>query len=205
MRTFASIRATSRVALVLSLALAGPAQAHVGHELTTSFTSGLGHPASGLDHLLAMVAVGLWAAGALEAGRRWLAPASFVGAMVLAAAATMQAASNLPMLEAAIATSVVLLGALMLAGRRVPAGAALTLVAAAGALHGAAHGLELPPDGSGLPYALGFVAATSLLHAVGLGVGAILRRGADGGARQLPKLLGLAVGFGGMALVMARV
>jgi urease accessory protein len=181
-------------------AMSGAAAAHTGHG-THGLLEGLAHPVSGADHLLAMLAVGLWAAVALPQGRRWQAPALFVA--VMAAAATLAGLGiAVPTgLETAIAASVVLLGGLLIGGQRVAAPAGLALVAVSAALHGAAHGLEMAPATSALAYGTGFVAATAAWHAVGLIAGGGLRR--LGGAAQAAA--GSLVGAGGLLMLLARI
>lgn len=152
-----------------ALALAaGSAAAHPGHE--HGLIAGLAHPLAGGDHLLAMVAVGVWSAAALPAARRWAGPAAFVAAM-LAGAVAGAAGLAVPGLETGIAASVVLLGLLLAAAGRAPAAPGLALVALAASLHGLAHGAELPAGASFAAYAAGFLASTAALHATGLAIG----------------------------------
>jgi urease accessory protein len=153
-------------AFALALTFASPAFAHTGHGEVAGFMAGLAHPVFGLDHLLAMVTVGLWAG--LVGGRSlFVWPASFVGAMLVGGALAMNGVM-LPGVELVIAASVVALG-LAVALRLKPQivlGAAL--IALFGLAHGHAHGLEAPGTGSGFAYAVGFVLATAALHGVGL-------------------------------------
>lgn len=139
------------------------AQAHTGDH-GAGFAAGFGHPLGGLDHVLAMVAVGLWAAQ--SGGRRlWAVPAVFLAAL---AAGALGAAAGLalPLAEPGSVGSVLVLGALVALGARLPAWAGLTLVAAFALCHGHAHGAGLPAGG-GLVYGLGFMAASLLLHIAG--------------------------------------
>lgn len=161
-------------AFVLLAASAGAA-AHPFHPLGTGFAAGFTHPFAGLDHLLAMVAVGLWAA---QFGGRWLwaIPLAFVGAM-LAGGALGFAGLTLPLLEPMIAASVLALGLLTMFRIRLHA-AGLALVAAFALFHGVAHGAELPVADAALPYAAGFTVATALLHALGLAAGLQLKNAA---------------------------
>jgi urease accessory protein len=149
------------------------AQAHTGHG-TTSLMEGLVHP-FGADHLLAMVAVGLWSTIALPTHRAWQGPAVFLAA--LASSAVLGAMGwNLPYLEHAIALSVVLFGAmLVMAQQKVPAWLGLGVVAMGAALHGLAHGAETPDSGF-VGYAAGFMLTTAALHVGGVAVGLSLRR-----------------------------
>ncbi|NML15732.1 urease accessory protein UreJ [Azohydromonas sp. G-1-1-14] len=190
-------RVLSRAAAALTLAtVAGTAAAHPGH--ATSLADGLAHPFLGLDHLLAMVAVGLWSARALPAARRWQAPAVFVAAMLAAALAALGGVA-LPGVEVAIAASVMLCGVLVALGRRMSPNAGLALVALAALAHGLAHGAEAPAGGFAA-FAAGFVAATAALHGAGL---ALAVR-----AQRLPALAwtvtGAALGAGGLAMLAAR-
>ena len=186
----------------LALLAAGAAQAHPGHD-TTSLVAGLSHPFEGLDHLLAMVAVGLWSAAALPAGRRVAGPAVFL-AMLLLGAALPQVGVQLPGLEAGVAVSVTALGALMIAARsqalRLPVPAGLALVGLAALLHGMAHGAELGAGQSFAGYAAGFMAASALLHGAGLAVGGWLQAGRAWAWRATAGL----VGFSGLALLAGR-
>lgn len=179
-----------RGAAALGLALAaGTASAHTGHG-TESLFQGLAHPL-GLDHLLAMVAVGVWSAAAFDGARRWLAPLTFLCAMTAAALLAM-AGLSLPFVEHGIALSVAMFGAMLAFAKRVPAAPGLALVASAAALHGVAHGAELPAGASVAGYALGFLATTAALHAGGVGLGAMLRERGAWIWRSAGALLGLA-------------
>jgi len=162
------MRATmKRFGLALAVAsAASPALAHTGVGAVHGFGAGLMHPLTGVDHLLAMVAVGLWA-GLVGGRARWAYPLAFVAMMVVAGLWGMSGAS-LPGVEIGIAVSVVILG-LAIALRSTPplaAGAAACAIFAI--FHGYAHGAELPEGASSLGYALGFVLATAALHGVGL-------------------------------------
>ncbi len=166
-----SIRRVAAAALLAGLA--GAAQAHPGHG-ATSLMEGLAHP-FGLDHLLAMVAVGVWSVSALPRGKAWRGPAAFLLALV-ASAALGAAGVTLPFLEQGVALSVVLFGALLVLARHpMPASLGLGLVAAAASLHGLAHGAETPATGF-TGYAIGFVATTALMHLGGVGAGLAIRR-----------------------------
>ena len=187
-----------RVAAAALLAgLAGAAQAHPGHG-ATSLMEGLAHP-FGLDHLLAMVAVGVWSVSALPQGRVWQGPAAFLAALV-ASAALGAAGVTLPFLEHGVALSVVLFGAMLVLARRpMPASLGLGLVAAAASLHGLAHGAETPATGFA-GYAIGFLATTALMHVSGVGAGLAIRRWLA--ARSGLVLGGLGALLGGAGLVL---
>ncbi len=155
--------------LVLTLALLAPtaAFAHPGHGETTSLFAGLQHPLSGLDHITAMLAVGLLAA--LKGGRAlWLWPLTFVGVMVAGGALGM-AQVPLPLVEPAILASVIVLGLLVALAVNLPAWLGTLVIGVAALFHGHAHGLEAA-NLDGLGYMIGFVAATAALHLAGIGI-----------------------------------
>lgn len=168
------IRRLSAPGLALALAaLPGAALAHAGAD-AGGLSAGLAHPVGGADHLLAMVAVGLWAA---QAGGRaaGAAPAAFV--LALAAGAGLAAAGwPVPAVEPLILASVVVLGAAVALALRPSLWAVLPAVALFGLAHGAAHGLEAPAAG-GPGYAAGFVIATLALHGLGYGLGRLVAGG----------------------------
>ena len=159
------------------LALAGTASAHTGHG-THGFLAGLDHPL-GPDHLLAMVAVGAWSAAACRGAQRALGPLAFLIAMSIGAA--VGAAGLAPsFVESGIAASVVLMGALLVLARRLPPALGLALIAVTGALHGIAHGGEIPAGTGFASYAAGFLLTTALLHGVGLAAGVRLAQAREG-------------------------
>jgi urease accessory protein len=193
-------RQAARGLLVASVlvGLSTAAQAHTGHG-THSLMAGLAHPL-GLDHLLAMVAVGVWSVFGLPTGKAWWGPATFLLALLVSAAAA-TAGATLPLLEHAIALSVVVLGALLaLAHRGAPWWVGTGLVALAAALHGLAHGAEAPATGHGA-YALGFLLTTVMLHTGGVGLGVAIRRWLAERSGWALAGLGTALGVTGLALV----
>jgi urease accessory protein len=146
--------------------LASAAQAHVGAGGSPGFAAGFAHPLGGLDHVLAMVAVGLFAANL--GGRALVAvPLSFLALMGVGGVLGMFG-FGLPAAEIGIALSVVLLGLAVALPRRWPLGAAAALVGVFALFHGHAHGAEMPLGAAAAGYAAGFVAATALLHLGGL-------------------------------------
>lgn len=174
--------------LALGGLLAAGAQAHPGHE-AASLAAGLAHPFAGADHLLAMLAVGLWSAAALPRGRRWLGPATFVA--LLCAGAVLAWSWGVPAgLEAMVGLSVAAFGALLLAGRRLPAALGLGLIGAAALLHGGAHAGDLQAGGAQAAYAAGFMASSLLLHAAGLSLGQRMARLTPWAWRLAATLLG---------------
>lgn len=147
-----------------------------GHEETgaaTGFLSGLWHPVSGLDHVLAMIAVGLWGAQ-LGAPALWVLPVAFPMVMAFGGMLGMMGFAT-PGVEVGIAVSALVLGAMVAAEARPPLWAAAMVVAFFAIFHGNAHGTELPPGSSAILYSVGFVIATGLLHAVGIVLGLIHR------------------------------
>lgn len=185
------------LATTVTLAGAAPALAHTGHTETSGFLSGLMHPIGGLDHILAMVAVGVWAA--LIGGKRsYLWPISFVGAMVVGFALSAFGLS-VPLIEPGILASVVVLGLLIAAAAPVASSIGCAIIALFAVFHGAAHGLEAP-GGSLMGYAVGFALATAGLHMVGLGFGTIATSPAG---RWVLRLAGGASAAGGLALAFA--
>jgi len=148
------------------------AQAHPGHA-TSSVANGFSHPISGIDHLLAMIAVGLWA-GQLGGRARWQIPVAFLGVMILGGALGM-AGIAVPAVEQGLVASVLILGILIAAAVRLPAAASMALIGAFALFHGVAHGTEMPVNASGLNYAGGFLSATALLNVGGLALGTIAK------------------------------
>jgi urease accessory protein len=181
-----------------ALALAPTAYAHVGVGQTTGFARGFMHPLSGLDHVLAMVAVGLWA-GQRSGRARWLIPVTFVTIMALGGiAGTMGIA--VPFVEQGIALSVLVLGVLVAAAVRWPLPVSMLVVGVFALFHGHSHGAEMAASVSGLEYGSGFVLATALLHAIGVGAGTLVR-GFD--RDILARLLGGAIAASGVYLLLA--
>ncbi len=166
---------TSRWApLVFAMAFwAQSAEAHINKGEAIGFLSGVRHPISGLDHVLAMIAVGLWGAQ-LGAPAIWVLPVAFP--MVMAFGGMMGLLGiPLPGIEFGIAASMILLGAAVMFELRPPLALAAVLVGFFAIFHGHAHGTELPPGQSGLLYSMGFVIATGCLHGVGISIGLVHR------------------------------
>jgi urease accessory protein len=172
--------------------------AHPGHGPAMGFEPGFAHPLGGLDHLLALLAVGLWAA---QLGGRafWAVPLSFVSVMALGGILGMQGTA-LPFVETGIIASVLVLGVLIAAGARLPLAGSMALAGLFALFHGYAHGAEMSESGSGITYAAGFVLATVLLHLGGMGLGLA----AEKGARPiLVRFAGAAVALAGICFFMA--
>jgi urease accessory protein len=170
------LSASQRNALLLGILLCVPslARAHVGVGQTSGFSHGFGHPLSGLDHVCAMVAVGLWAA---QMGGRaiWAVPLTFVSVMAFGGFLGVLHV-QIPFIETGIVISVLTLGVFIAAAVRMPLIASILIVGLFAIFHGHAHGEEMLEKASGLAYAVGFVLATALLHAIGIGLGIGIQR-----------------------------
>ena len=167
--------ALDRLAIAASgILLPTAAFAHPSIEHVAGFTHGFAHPWTGLDHILAMVLVGMFA---WQLGGRalWLVPAAFV-TLMMAGGLLGATGTALPFVETGIALSIVVLGAAVACRMRVSTALAMAVVGLFAIFHGHAHGAEMPADASGLAYGLGFVAATALLHLTGIGAGALVGR-----------------------------
>lgn len=176
-----------------ALAAASPAEAHIIDAAGAGWAHGFAHPFSGLDHILAMVAVGVWAA---QTGRPalWVLPVVFPLAMAVGGLLGV-AGVPVPGIEAGIAASVLGLGLLIAFQAKPPLAISVVLVALFALFHGHAHGTELPQAASPALYGAGFVLATAILHAIGLGIGLVMR---------LPKGM-TAIRVGGGAIAAAGV
>jgi urease accessory protein len=187
---------TKLLTAIILFGTSSAAFAHPGHDVS-GFAAGLMHPFSGMDHLLAMVAVGLWAAQG--GGRKvWLLPATFMTMLAVGAGIATQWQS-LPLVEAGIATSVLALGLLIALAMQLPASLSVAVTALFGLLHGYAHGLELPESAGPAAYALGFLAATATLHLSGIAMGVVTRQR----YAALAKMLGIAIAAAGAYLLVS--
>jgi urease accessory protein len=187
---------TARTLQTGSSLMAGAAFAHTGHDGGSGFMHGFLHPVGGLDHVLAMVLVGLIAA-AMGARALWALPAAFVAMMAAGGLAGM-AGLPLPGLEAGIALSVIVLGAMLAIARFPTVAVAVALTGAFAVFHGFAHGAEMPANASGASYAAGFILATALLHATGILGGLALDRF---GGRMMARFAGAAGAMAGIAIL----
>jgi urease accessory protein len=188
---------TRFVIFALSLALIpGIAYGHSGH--ADGGLHGVLHPFTGLDHLCAMIAVGIWAA---QTGGRttWILPVTFVSIMALGGILGLSGAS-LPYFEGGIVASLLILGVLIAAAIRLPLYLGMSLVAGFALFHGYAHGIEMPRDASSLNYALGFMFSTVLLHLTGIGLAFSLDKA---GHKPYIKMAGVAIAALGGALCFA--
>jgi urease accessory protein len=169
-----AIRATAACLALLPTA----ALAHTGIGDASGFAHGFAHPISGLDHILAMVMVGVFA---WQLGGRalWLVPAAFVLVMALGGALGV-AGIEVPFVETGIALSVIVLGAIVALGVKAPVAAAMGIVGLFAVFHGHAHGMEMPENAGGVAYAAGFMIATAMLHVAGIGVGFLIGKAGEG-------------------------
>lgn len=190
----------ARIAVVIATIVPTAAFAHSGGGDAHDFVHGFAHPFGGLDHLLAMITVGLFA---YQLGGRalWLVPASFVVAMTAGGALGL-AGIPVPFVEAGIAASVLVLGAIVAFGVKAPVAVAMAMVAAFAVFHGHAHGAEMPAGGSIAAYSAGFVLATALLHAAGVTLGLLIGRFAEAYGRLGFRLSGGLVALAGGAILL---
>ncbi len=186
------------LAVIAFAASTAPAFAHLDPAEHGSLMAGFTHPLSGLDHILVMIAVGLWAA---QIGGRalWVVPSAFVGTMAFGFALAM-AGVHLPFVEPAILASVVALGLLVAMAVRMETVACAAVVGVFALFHGYAHGGELGAAGA-LPFSTGFVIATALLHAAGIGLGLGIGKLSSG--RMISRILGGITAFAGLALIVS--
>ncbi len=185
------------ITALCALAMPLTAAAHTFGIHGAGFMQGMLHPLSGLDHLLAMVAVGLWAS---QLGGRalWAVPLAFVGAMVIGGVLGMTGYA-LPFTETVIMLSVLTLALMISFAVRLPTAVSMLLVGLFALFHGHAHGTELPQAASVADYALGFIITTTALHIVGILAGVGLSRV---GSRYLVRVSGIGIAITGVALLL---
>ncbi len=186
-------------ALAPTLAFAHPGVA--GH--THGFVHGFAHPISGVDHILAMVAVGIFAAN-LGGRALWAVPLTFMGFMLVGGALGILG-FPLPFVEVGIALSIVVLGLAVAVKWDWPVAVAMGMVGLFAVFHGHAHGTEMPLDVSGVAYAAGFVAATGLLHLAGIGVGFGISKTGQLTSHRITQAGGVAVALAGVAVLAGLV
>ncbi len=164
---------TAIMVIAIVLFSLSPASAHVQRGGAVGFTTGFYHPWSGWDHILAMVAVGVWG---VQLGRPaiWLLPVTFPVIMSIGGFLGL-IGCPLPGTEVGIGLSALLLGLMVAAEAHPPLWVAVLMVGIFGLYHGHAHGTELPPNEDGLSYSIGFVIATGCLHGVGITLGLVHR------------------------------
>jgi urease accessory protein len=187
---------------IVALMLASPvaALAHTRGGEALGFASGLRHPVSGLDHVVAMIAVGLWGAQLGEPAV-WLLPVTFPMVMAFGGMLGLVGIA-LPGIEVGIAASAIVLGFAVFREARPSLWVAAVVVGAFAIFHGNAHGTELPPGANAILYSVGFVIATGLLHATGIGLGVAHRWPAG---RTALRALGAGVALAGMVFLWRAV
>lgn len=198
MRPGAASAAVIAAAFAIYIVAAASASAHLAAATAGGWSDGLAHPFSGIDHLLAMIAVGVWA---VQLGGRamWLLPLTFPLFMAIGGGLGL-AGVALPGAEDGVALSVAVLGVVLAVAARPPLAIGMATVGAFGLVHGNAHGATMPEAAAPMLYALGFMAGTVLLHAIGVALGLITR--SPFGQRLLP--IGAAAVAGiGITLVLA--
>jgi len=171
-RRYSSTRAARWAAFAFLLILPGLALAHIGQgDLSGGFLAGLEHPVFGLDHVVAMVAVGLWGAQ-LRQPAIWILPVTFP--LVMSFGGILGGLGvPIPGIEIGIAVSAIVLGAMIALAARPPLWGAGVIVGVFAIFHGYAHGAELPESANAISYAMGFVIATGSLHVLGILIGVI--------------------------------
>ncbi|WP_404361267.1 HupE/UreJ family protein [Methylotuvimicrobium sp. KM1] len=186
------------IGITAFFAYGNAAQAHTFGAEGAGFAEGFIHPFIGVDHLLAMLAIGIWA---VQLGHKalWRLPAAFVGTMSLAALLASYG-PVLPLLELAIAATVLFLGIILMFSVRLPIAAGMLIAGLFASVHGYAHGLEMPQAASPLFYGAGFIAATSLVHAFGITMAVLIKR-----QLWLTRAGGLAIAATGLYLATATI
>jgi len=195
-----SRRAATRIALLALAAVPGLALAHTGaaphvHNAAEALAAGFIHPFTGLDHMAAMVALGIWSA--LATKRIWVAPLAFASALLIGAVLGL-AGFALPAIEPMIAASVLVLGLLVATNARLPLAAGALLAAGFALFHGVAHGAELAGPQAAWSL-IGMVSATALLHGAGLAASKLLQQRSV----WAPRVAGAAVALFGASLLIA--
>ena len=194
LRTLPARFVAAAVAACPITVLAHPAAEHV-----IGFMQGIAHPFGGIDHLLAMVAVGLL--GARLGGRaRWLIPASFMTLMAVGTCLGM-AGVSLPLVETGIAASIVVFGLLLASGRDMTVPSTMIVVGFFALFHGHAHGSEAAPDVAGIGYEFGLLLATGVLHASGVLAAMLLMRWNRAAATPVLRWSGSLVALGGLGVL----
>lgn len=203
--TRACLAVSAAVALLPAVASAHPgAHAHAGAEHASGFIAGTLHPITGIDHVLAMIAVGFLGA---RMGRRatWALPLTFVGAMALGGVIAFAGGRvDSSIIEHGIVASVLVLGVMIALGARLPMPLVTGIVAIAALFHGHAHGTELPESASAFTYATGFLVATAALHAVGVAIGVGVARTPQNASLTVARLSGAAIVACGAAMLFVH-
>lgn len=172
--------------------------AHTGVTATSGFLHGALHPLTGLDHMIAMIAVGIWA---YQLGRKslWIVPTSFVSIMIIAGILGMSGVA-IPLVEQGIIFSILTLGLLIAAAKKLPPWLSIIIVGLFAIFHGHAHGSEIPALASGASYALGFAIATASLHLLGIGIGFFVSKKMS---VPMVRYVGTGIGLSGIILMLS--
>lgn len=175
------------------------ALAHVGIGSTSGLARGFMHPLSGLDHQLAMILVGIFA---YQLGGRalWLVPLTFVSVMAVGGFLGILAIPR-PFVEIGVAISVIVLGAIVAFGIKTPVAVTMGVVGLFAIFHGHAHGSEMPMDASAVAYGIGFMLATALLHAIGIGIGFLIGLSSKRLGDNVYRVAGSLASIAGVALL----
>jgi len=176
----------------------GISDAHTGVAGSSSFFQGVLHPFTGVDHLIAMVAVGLWATQ-MSGKAIWVLPVSFVSVMIVGGLMGISGV-HIPFVEAGILGSILLLGALIASATKVSVASGSLIVSIVALFHGDAHGAEMSGELSVLPYIAGFILATILLHVAGISGFQVLKKLY---AESAARFAGGAIALAGVYLAMA--
>ena len=195
MKNKTALFSSSLMAIFLFPAIAS---AHIGVGPTTGFSAGIYHPLSGLDHLLAMTAVGLWASY-LGGRAKYTVPCAFVGMMVVGGILGISGVP-IPYVETGIILSVIVLGALIAGSFKTSETAGILLVGAFAIMHGHAHGSEMPLAAGAISYSLGFILSTVCLHATGIILGSICQKANQ---IKLYRLAGVGIMLAGLYMAIA--
>lgn len=180
------------------LLLSAVAEAHSGHGAVSGVGAGIAHPLGGLDHMLAMLAVGVLCVQ--MSGRAvWAIPATFVAMMVVGGVIGLGGVA-VPLVEPGIVGSVIVLGAVIAGGRHLPVFAAVPFVGVFAVFHGYAHGAEMPAGASALEFGIGFILSTVLLHAAGAGLGIVSEKLGRQFASVVIRVTGTAIAVAGVTL-----
>jgi urease accessory protein len=192
-------RSLPRLALIAATLAPSVALAHTGVGGTGGFVHGFVHPIGGLDHVLAMVLVGIFA---WQLGGRalWLVPAAFVGVMALGGILGV-VGMTVPFVEVGIALSVVVLGVAVAFGVKASLAVAMAVAGLFAVFHGHAHGAEMPETVAGVTYGLGFMLGTAVLHLLGIGMGYAIGRLNDRHGQIVARTAGGVAAVAGVAIL----
>ncbi|PZV34572.1 HupE/UreJ family protein [Mesorhizobium kowhaii] len=180
--------------IVLTAAFVMPASAHPSIGSAVSFAAGVAHPLTGLDHVTAMLAVGLWAAVKGQHAL-WAWPLTFVAVMLIGGVLGLTQI-YLPLVEPGILASIVVLGLMVAAAVNPPVWVGAAIIGLFALLHGHAHGAEVAHTVNGLEYIAGFALATATLHVVGIGLALTMQRAAPDPVNRFAGVICMAVGVG---------